>query len=434
MDFSDTYNNLVGQTEDLSKYNLEELEELLHDAKDIQNQYDNLQLVVKCDANSLYGVSASEFFSLHDVDIAEDITCTGRHYAVIADRAINKFFVNWGETELKIIQEFYPDIIELRKFTEYEPDTYNDLCVYGDTDSRYIDFEKIYSLLITKDGPKPLPESDDELSDFGVLVASKFLDKIIADTIEADSDYRNARKTYTNDLGQDITILKMNHEVTTRKCIFQKKKKYIMTSIWVDGKKLKSPKIKFKGVEIKRGSTSEKSKKIIEKLLLKYLIEGYSIEDIRKECIKLIRYIKAKKEKDFLYNISSVSGLKENISKNDEGKYVSDKNHIQMQMALSWLNFIEDNKLTETYKPPFEGQKMSYYYCNESETGYKVIAIPDDVSFDDDELKRILPEPDINRMINACLMKPILRYLYEKDKIDDIDIEHFLVGAKQWNF
>ena len=39
----------------------------------------NLELIVKRDANSLYGTSASIYFSLGDFDVAEDITISGKH-------------------------------------------------------------------------------------------------------------------------------------------------------------------------------------------------------------------------------------------------------------------------------------------------------------------------------------------------------------------
>lgn len=422
MDFSDNFNKLKEKlkSNNLADYSLDELKAILKQAKEIQAQYKNIQLVVKADANSIYGVSASIYFSLCDVDIAEDITMTAKHFGVIVDRAINNFFKNWEENELKIIQKFYPQVIGLRKFSEYKPDTENDLCVYGDTDSRYIDLGRIYSLLLTEDNKSVFPKTDNkELSDFAVFLMNNFIEKIIKDTIDDECDYRNAIK------GRLI----MNHEVTARKCIFQKKKKYIMTSIWEDGKLLKKPSIKYKGVELKRGSSAPKAKKILGKLVEKYLLEDYDIKMLRVECLKLFKYIKNRKDKEFIYLISSVSGLN-NIKTDTNGKFYSDKNHIQMQVALSWYKFREDNNLQNDYQLPFEGQKMNYYYCN-PDSGYKVIGIPDDV--DMTEIKN-LPEPDWNRMINATLIKPLLRYVHEKVDIDDKDIEHFLLGLKTYNF
>ena len=101
-----------------------------------------------------------------------------------------------------------------------------------------------------------------------------------------------------------------------------------------------------------------------------------------------------------------------------------------MQIAISWMNFIEKNKMTEEYQMPFEGQKMNYYYCNEN-SGWKVIGVPDDVNIN---TVKGLPEPDWNRMINDTILKPLLRYIYEKDEIDETDVEHFLLGVKPLSF
>lgn len=411
--FSDTYNNFRTQVSDLSKFSLDELKFLLKRAKEIEEEYNNLQLVVKRNSNSIYGVSANIFYSLCDVDIAEDITMGAKHFTVIVDKALNNFFVNWGEEELKIIQQFYPDVTSLRKFTEYVPDTINDYCVYGDTDSRYCDDELLYKLM-----GKELPTDDKELSDFIVFLNKNFFEKIIKETIDKECEFRGARKGY----------LKMNHEVTVRKSSFIKKKKYILTKIWENGKFLGKRKFKFQGIEIKRGSMSKRMKKILEKLVEKFMIDDYSMEQMRMEVLKLIAYIKNRKEKDLIYLITSVSNLS-NITQKENGEYVSSANHIQMQIAVSWLNFTHENNMID-YKPPFEGQKMNYYYCAEGQK-YKVIGIPDDVNIN--SIKN-LPEPDWNIMLTKLLVKPLLRYIHENSEIDDKDCENFLLGIKGYKF
>ena len=158
----------------------------------------------------------------------------------------------------------------------------------------------------------------------------------------------------------------------------------------------------------------------------KFLTENYTTEQIRQECLKIIKYILSRKDKDLIYLITTVSGLKE-IKKDETGIYKSSKNHIQHQIAVSWFNFIESNNLQQEYRKPFEGQKMNYYYCDER-SGYKVIGVPDDV--DITKVKN-LPEPDWNKMIYQAFLKPLLRYISEKSEIDDIDIEHFILGVKQ---
>ncbi|KAA6378259.1 MAG: hypothetical protein EZS28_026214, partial [Streblomastix strix] len=242
--FGKRYYDLVEECSDLSKYSLEQLEELEHRTKQIKTEYENFQLVVKCDANSLYGTSANIFNSLCDYDIAEDITMGGKYFCVKVDIGLNILFKTWepNGNEFKIIQEFYPQVIKLKQFTEYIPDSKQDVCVYGDTDSRYIDLGIIYSLFLTENGPLPLPDEDEELSKFAVYINEKIISPKIKEIIDYECENRNARKGY----------LKMAHEVTSRKSIFMKKKKYIMTLIWKDGKFFSQRKLKLTGVELRK--------------------------------------------------------------------------------------------------------------------------------------------------------------------------------------
>lgn len=418
-EFSKRFLNLEKQISDdslLNSLSIEELNNLLLEAKEAEKEYGNLELIVKRDANSLYGTTGSEYFSLGDYDSAEDITQTGKYYAVLVDIAINNFFVNWDENELKIIQQFYPECKSLRKFTEYQKDTENDLCVYGDTDSRYIDLEKIYKL-IGIDFPENTIEGNKELSKFGVFLMENFIDNIIKTTIDNDIKYRNA----TN--GR----LKMAHEITTRRSILQKKKKYVMNAVWKDGKFLSKNKIIYKGVEIKKGEINKNMKKIIQILLEKFIEEKSDESQIRIELIKLIKHIKKQNNKAYIYKISSVSGLN-NIYKDENGVYKSDKNHIQMQIALFWYNFITQNNYLDLYKFPFEKQKMYFYYAEDPIKGKYVVGVPDDVDINS---VKGLPEPNWKLMLNEILIKPILRYIKKYDKIDDKIIDNFLLDIKE---
>jgi hypothetical protein len=242
-----------------------------------------------------------------------------------------------------------------------------------------------------------------------------FINNIISETLKVDIIERNAKLGY----------LKMAHEVTTRKCIFQAKKKYIMSVIWKDGKFLTKTNLVYKGVELKKGELNKRVKKIIKLLVEKFLLENYTKDQIREEILKLIKYIKARAEKDFVYKNTSVSGLK-NIYKNENGIYISSKNHIQMKIALFWYNFIEKNNLQQDYAFPFEGQKMCYYYANNN----IVVGVPDDV-----DINKVpnLPEPDWNKNLNMILVKSMLKYISEIDnkKINDKSVENFLLNVRE---
>lgn len=417
MDFSEAYRNYKERVERaVQAGNINDIIDLLEEGPTRQDEYHNMELVVKADANSLYGVAASDYFSLVDYDMAEDITQTGKSYLVVMDMAINKFFTTWNNNpdNLKKIQEFYPQCTGLINFTEYKPDTVNDICVYGDTDSRYIDFGKIYELLEGITFPANTHEGNDELSNFVTFTMKNIIDPVIEKCINEETEYRNHRKGF----------LIMEHEVTGRKSVYQKKKKYVVTQIWKDGKLLKEPKLKVTGVELKKGELAPRMKKILSVLVNKFLIEDYDEDMLRIECLKLMKYIKSRKEKSFIYRISSVSNLKE-IYKNSEGLYVSDKTHIQMKIACSWMNFIEKNNLQKEYKAAFERQKMMYYYDIQG----NVMGIPDDVNID-----KVpgLPEPDWNKMLFQTMIKPLLKYIYDdEEEFDDKTCEMFLLGVKK---
>lgn len=426
--FSKRFLDFIDKIYDEKFFNSLSIEELKHyhsEALELQQQYKNLELIVKKDANSLYGTSASIYYSLVDFEVAGDITGTGEYYAKLVDKKINEFFVNWGENELKIIQEFYPNVVRLKKFSEYVPDTKNDVCTYGDTDSRYINLGLIYSFLIGTDElgfeeigklPPNNKEGNHELGEFAIFLMKNFINDIIKNNIEEDLNFRNG----------NIGYLRMAHEVTTRRCVFQAKKKYVLATCWKDGKHLDKIKLKVLGVELKQGGLNERMKKIIEKLVTKYLVEDFSQEELRIECIKLIAYIRKRAEKSFIYRISSVSGLKE-IHKNDNGIYVSTKNHIQIKMALYWFNFIESNNMNQIYQRPFEGQKMNFYYGMDG----KVVAVPDDVDIDS---VKGLPEPDWNLMLGQILVKNLLKYISNQKEFKPKDIENFLLGIEELQF
>jgi hypothetical protein len=415
MNFLDNYNNFKNKFEsiDISTISDEELEKLSAEVDGVFNEYNNLEQVVKRNCNSLYGTSASIYFSLCDFDVAEDITILGKHFLVLIDKNINRLFASWDEHELVVLRRFYPGIEKLDKLP-YKPGTRDDICLYGDTDSRYIDLERIYNLM-----GMTLPASDEELVDFSCFMMKEFINGIIKTTIEEECDKRNMRKGY----------MRMAHEVTTRKTIFRAKKNYVMVVIYNNGKLLPVPKLKFKGVEMKRGGMSPRAKKILSVLIDKYLFNNYTSDMLRTECLKIFQHVRTTSEKDVFYNISSVSGLKAVTIDPVSNKYIIPGTHIQAQVAVSWFNFIRDNKLESEYKKPFEGQKMNYYYCDPS-SGIKVIGVPDDVSLKD---VKNLPKPDLLRMFISTIVKPLLRYIYDKDEIDETDAMNFLNGIKPLN-
>lgn len=428
MDFLDNYRDLKNKTTDLSKYSLEELEELERLAELRYKEYDNLQLVIKRNCNSLYGSTASEYFDFCDTDIGEDITTISKHFAILVDIAINKYLASWHDKPeaLHTIRKFYPDTVELKNLDYIRDKPYKDVCVYGDTDSRYIDLEQVYHLIVSPNGirelPPSTPEGNKELADFSIFFNEEFLKHIIQEAIDSDLEYRNGNKGH----------LRMSHETTARKSVLLSKKMYIMPLIWKDGVyTIENPKLKYMGVSLKRGETTAELKKIIEKLIRKYLVDDYSIDEIAKECRKIKTYIIKNNKKKFVCRSTSVSGVKDmTFETNERGDkiWTIPKNHLQAQLIVNWANFIEENSLTNEYKHAFEKQKMYYYKTLDSK--YAAIGVPDDVDID-----TVPNMPPINwhEMINQQFLKPLMKCLFDypdKYQITDNDCNDFLIGMK----
>ena len=423
--FASLYNGLEAKvnSDNFDNLTLAELEELYDEAKGIQKQYRNLELTVKKDGNSIYGSMASIYFSLNDFECASDITNTGKHFTVLVDHKINGFLQTWNtEENLKIIQEFYPQVYSLRNFEEYKPDTIDDVCIYGDTDSRYVDLHMIYGMLLTEDGKSlrypdiTVEEGLDELSNFSVHFVQQFVNKIIKNALDYDIDFRQARPGY----------MKMAHEITGTKSIFRAKKNYIIPICWKDGRRLPEIKLKTVGVEMQKGGMNPRIKKILKKLVNDYIILNKSEEYLRQECIKLIRYIKNRGERKMIYRINSVNDLHKIVFNDKTGEYETDASHQGMKIALFWYNFIHKNNLTDLYKPPFNGQKMYHYY----DVNGNIVGVPDDI--DIDSIKG-LPQPDYTKMLKDILVKNLLKYISDK-RVQDIkpkDVDNFLVGVQK---
>lgn len=426
MDFSSRYNNVKDMLPNLSAMTDLELKEFYEEAKETMLEYENMQLICKLNMNSLYGVNATQGYSLVDYDIAEDITGSARHFAILVDIAINNFFCHWADAEnytenLKRVQLFCPDVVEIVNLEGYVRDSEIDLCVYGDTDSRYIDIFYIMTKLmkvknengeiVFKSFPPNNPEGNREIAEFGVNLDKYFISDIISKSLQDDIEKRGANNGH----------LKMALETISRKCVYQKKKKYIMSLVYKDGKTFEIPKLKLQGVEIKRGELPPKMKNVLEILVKKFMLDEYTIEMMRNEIVKLFKYIKLKKDLSLAYKVTSVktNGI---IYRGDDGVWKTDKTHIQAKIACSWCNYLEENNLNDRFQRPFNGQKMNFFYCRDG----NVFGFPDDV--DMGEIQK-LPEPDWNKMLKQTLVKSIMRYILDDTEFDDKDIDNFLLGV-----
>jgi len=209
-------------------YEKEESEELYHSIARLEN----LQLAKKLSLNSLYGAMGSIYFRFYDLRQAVAVTTTGQ------------LSIRWAE---KNINAYLNKILK----------TNEDYIIAIDTDSVYINFNKLVNNVLPKDAP-----SNERIN---------FLDKVCKSKIQPLIDKSfDELGSYTNVYQQKIF---MKREVLCDKAIWTGKKRYILNVYNSEGVAFEKPKVKVKGLEMIKSSTPtscrDKLKESIDVILYK---------------------------------------------------------------------------------------------------------------------------------------------------------------------
>lgn len=377
---------------DLSQLTDDQLRDLYEDCKNTKEYYDGLQTVVKRLANSVYGACGSPYFRFYNPEVAGDITTEGKMFMFLVDKAINNYFHTWA-TDLEfenILKEAYPQYADHIKLTNV---TMPDICVYGDTDSRYV------AMGVCMEAAGIKPKSPKEACDFVVLCEEHRLQKIIADALHDDIVNRNGKLGY----------MIMELETIGGKQILLAKKKYIMSLFWKDGKLIADKgKMKATGVEINQGSTTQFVKKSITAVLNRLLTPGTNIKDIYKIGAALVQRAKSAPIDEII--MSTGIGDYAKWIANDKDAIVFKETGVQahVRAAAEYNHYIHVNNLKGRF-PRYIGGKIHWYYAlNKSGVfgvpdGVKVTELPD------------APEIDYERQVDKLIINPLKRYLFSSD-------------------
>lgn len=377
---------------DLTLLSDDELKSLYEEAAAAKEYYDGLQLVVKQLANSVYGACGSPYFRFYNPEVAGDITTEGKMFMFLVDKAINNYYHTWeNDPEIEdIIKKEFPDKAEQIKVRNVkEPD----ICVYGDTDSRYVGMGAVMKACGFK------PKTPKEACDFVVLMENARTKQIIKDALHDDIVSRNGQEGY----------MVMELEVIGGKAIYLVKKKYIMSLFWKDGKLVADQgKLKATGVEINQGSTTQFVKKSIKVVLNKLLTPGSKMTDIYKIGAALVERAKAAPI-DELIMCTGIGEYNKWIA-NDKEEIIFKQNGAQahVKAAAQYNHFIYKHNLMQTL-PRYIGGKIHWYYAL-NEAG--VFGVPDGV-----EVKDVPGAPEINyeRQVEKLIITPLKRYLFTED-------------------
>ena len=345
-----------------------------------------LQMALKIMINSLYGAISNTSFILFNRDIAAGITFTGRF--------LNRYT---GEKIAKFLKEKYQ---------------IDNAIIYQDTDSAYININKIVTKIINKKFGKSFEEfNEDEIKELTDYIL-KFIDKEIQPIInESVDEIQNIFNAYHKGfVGAKV-------EKIMYRGLWVAKKKYAVAKLWEEGTYYTQPSLSVTGLDIVKSSTPEFAKKIFEEAMKIMLLKSEK---------EFQNYMKAKKDEfkkiinenkfSEIARISGVSSLGYNLNK-ETGKYekeVKDLNGkiikklpapIQSRAAILHNKFVLENKLEEKYQLIEEGNKINFLYLKvPNPIGENIIGFTDDNFILDAGLKDYI---DVDLQYEKIIEQPL---------------------------
>ena len=293
-------------------------------------RFNNLQLAKKVCLNSAYGATGNEFFRFFDVRQASAITTSGQ------------LAIRWIEKKLN---QYLNNILGTKD---------EDYIIASDTDSIYINFERLVNKTIKDTSPDAGTES---------IIA--FLDKVCETKIQSfiDKSYQ-ALAEYTNALDQKMF---MKREALADRGIWTAKKRYILNVYNNEGIAYAKPKVKVMGLEMIKSSTPtacrSKLWEAVDVILNKTEDDMIDfIEDFRKEFSGLP-----------VADIAFPRGV------NNVEKYTrtQEKIPIHVRGSIVYNQALEKRGLTKKYQTIKDGEKIRFIYLKEPNLFHSnVIAFP----------------------------------------------------------
>lgn len=373
-------------------YTAEKLQELRDELENLQIIYRNLQFSVKLVANSLYGACGNQYYRFCNYEVASDITGEGAHHMIACDVSVNKYFKKWeADIEiLNLIKEKFPDQADNIKLTPVK----FDICNYGDTDSRYIEYGEIFRASGFK------PDNTNDLLEFVLLLDKHRISPLFNKVLLHEVTKKNGNCT-----------MKMELEIVGGRGIFLAKKMYVMSVLWKDGKNVaKDGKIKAVGVELRRRTSSIFAKKMQERIIRSLLNPKFPILDVYKLTSKIVAHAKTV-QIDELCKITKLSGYHE-LVESDKDVVITRKGARPPQKgAARWNMLLDKLNLKSKYEPLYTGRLKLYKSIDGLDMGFPV---------EMDEIQDWMPAMDYNAQIHSLIIKPLQRYLPENEQISNL--------------
>lgn len=273
----------------------------------------NRQLAYKILANSIYGVLASKYFRLFDIDLAKTITLTGQEVNKFAQFHASQFL---NEKNIKLNTEF---------LTKIEDNGNPEYILYGDTDSLFLTLGSymIKNNLIDRNSKTFKEEAIEKTLTIAKELSLALNNNYLVDLV----------KLHNIDNGYSKLELKQEL-VADRSLFFKKKKRYAMHIVNQEG----HPRDEYaiRGIDIRRSDypsyTKECMTKILDLILLETNISFLKISEYVSQVEKAMFKLIIDGDKSIARPVSFNKGLEEY----DQTKIVS---HIQSMVNWNILEY-----------------------------------------------------------------------------------------------
>jgi DNA polymerase elongation subunit (family B) len=358
---------------------IDELKQEIKRLEDVKEEYNGKQHSIKIFINSVYGATASIYFTGYNVFVAEAITLQGQDLIFFANEILDDYFLNKWHTDTETHKAL--GVTNVKKVTTPR----NTIVVYNDTDSTYMTFQPVLDSCDYEGDPK----------EFILKMKEIKLDKYFKEKFD---EY--GKKFNTKNI-QNFELEKIAYNG-----LMMAKKKYILDTAWADPgihfNKLE--KLSFTGVEIVQSSTPKFVRKVLKELV-NYLFENGKELDYADAVRKLKEY-KAQfvmQEPDDIAKGVSIGDYEKYVLNDRKEIVLGDKCPINVRSASVYNHALFNSRWKNKYNLIKTGDKIKYYYAKSE---FEVFGFPPG-----NYPYEFAPEIDYDRQFEKAIIEPFNRFI-----------------------